>query len=445
MECVETIALKPLVPGEPHTSPANYFCGLPQLPDHIEWPRTKQGTAMHFLAQLDCASVPAAQDAPALPDTGTLFVFQDMFGGEAKVIFADQSAEGLPERPCPEDCAPLIPSEYERPMMGPEHPVNVPDMLADVDVVQVARPWEPKVPFQPETIKTLSPMAVFEDHEVASAVQDHIRRQALPHEEGAYSNAVFALDWLPNWFKTYEHNRFNQVLRLVPDSYPYRWDDIRSATYCFIDKVKSAEQNELDAADKLWPAGIQKQAYDWYVTSAKHDPLEAIPADIAQDYRSWLVQLDQAAAEIPAETEDEDGRTRRDRLDLEWTFKMFMDPLGMAGHYGAFGETMHWLLHDETATDVPDFIRDVGAAYLKFQRSCTDLRGSNTHHVPNHHALFPPNAPDHMQEGEVPLFRFTCGNGIRSHWGDCCDLQITINADDLAARRFDRCDAKVLW
>lgn len=210
-------------------------------------------------------------------------------------------------------------------MLGYDYGERAPDVLTDIDVTRVARPWEPKVPFEPETIKIASVTNHFEDHEEVHFVSEHVKRQALPHEEGAYSNAVFALDWLPNWFKTYEHNAYYHVLRLVPETYPYRWDDIRAATHEMFRSLEGLEPNERAAA---------KQAYDWY------------------------------------------GQARRDRLDLEWTFKMLMEPLGMAGKYQAFGEMMHWILHDDTQTDVLDFIRDVATAYRKFGRSCTDLPGS---------------------------------------------------------------------
>ncbi|WP_167737684.1 DUF1963 domain-containing protein [Sphingomonas parva] len=48
------------------------FGGLPRLPDGVEWPRTPNGTPLHFLLQIDCADLPFRS---SLPESGVLFFF----------------------------------------------------------------------------------------------------------------------------------------------------------------------------------------------------------------------------------------------------------------------------------------------------------------------------------------------------------------------------------
>lgn len=50
--------------------------GLPALPAGCDWPRSTEGMPLHFLAQIDCAELPAGSDA--LPEEGLLFFFARM-------------------------------------------------------------------------------------------------------------------------------------------------------------------------------------------------------------------------------------------------------------------------------------------------------------------------------------------------------------------------------
>jgi hypothetical protein len=61
-------------PYPPHAGrPTNSkFGGLPNLPAHYDWPRTPNGTPLHFLAQIDCADI--GFPTP-LPERGVLFFF----------------------------------------------------------------------------------------------------------------------------------------------------------------------------------------------------------------------------------------------------------------------------------------------------------------------------------------------------------------------------------
>ncbi|MBT0958970.1 DUF1963 domain-containing protein [Alphaproteobacteria bacterium KMM 3653] len=93
--------------------------GLPQLPDHIEWPELTDEDAYHFYAQIDFATLPRelrcggiTYDLPAFPKSGSLFVFLPL-GGEDHVhyepmlIFTDDPVGSRPLRSAPEN-TPLL-------------------------------------------------------------------------------------------------------------------------------------------------------------------------------------------------------------------------------------------------------------------------------------------------------------------------------------------------
>lgn len=91
------------------------FGGLPALPPDIEWPRMADGTALHFLVQIDCGALPFHS---ALPERGMLFFFgrddeeqiwdEDFNGDKAwRVIHAPDASGGDPGRAAPADLPPI--------------------------------------------------------------------------------------------------------------------------------------------------------------------------------------------------------------------------------------------------------------------------------------------------------------------------------------------------
>lgn len=85
--------------------------GEPTLPPEIEWPFRyseiqQESIPLHFLAQINLASVPRLEGLPELPENGTLFFFYDAVLGdpekeETRVIFVPGDVQGYPYRPMP--------------------------------------------------------------------------------------------------------------------------------------------------------------------------------------------------------------------------------------------------------------------------------------------------------------------------------------------------------
>ena len=96
---------------------SSWLGGRPCLPARLPWPRDlRQGTALHFLAQIDCEDLPTLNGASPLPRDGRLLFFADLDeerlwpgsldeqrGAATRVIYVPKSEETPEERDPPED------------------------------------------------------------------------------------------------------------------------------------------------------------------------------------------------------------------------------------------------------------------------------------------------------------------------------------------------------
>ncbi len=90
-----------------------WFGRSPTLPERYDWPwfmaREEPQAPMHFLAQINLASVPEVDGTPSLPKTGTLFFFFDPMiapvydtpPGSGRVIYCPDDVSNVPLRKMP--------------------------------------------------------------------------------------------------------------------------------------------------------------------------------------------------------------------------------------------------------------------------------------------------------------------------------------------------------
>jgi uncharacterized protein YwqG len=101
--------------------------GLPELPPTIPWPRQgKVKTPLHFLVQIDLASLPATPlipGGPTLPSRGLLYFFGDV---EEEMLWEDESERGTAY-----DCTRVIFSESGGARVTPPE-----------DIPQIGHGWE---------------------------------------------------------------------------------------------------------------------------------------------------------------------------------------------------------------------------------------------------------------------------------------------------------------
>ena len=84
------LALRPYPPIDMPKTQSD-LGGSPQLPAGIEWPRASDGTALHFLAAIDCAELPKT-NAP-LPASGLLLFFARI---DEEMVWDERNPHGIP-------------------------------------------------------------------------------------------------------------------------------------------------------------------------------------------------------------------------------------------------------------------------------------------------------------------------------------------------------------
>ncbi len=122
------IFLKPSPPStiDPHA--VCFFGGKPKMPPEMEWPCSDPLTPdlpLHFLAQIDCASLPReltvgdiSFPTPDFPKTGTFFLFMHLDNDEAwnlatRLIYRSDDTTTFVERDPPENLFSMLPEHHE--------------------------------------------------------------------------------------------------------------------------------------------------------------------------------------------------------------------------------------------------------------------------------------------------------------------------------------------
>lgn len=450
-EMLPQIALKSLTPFEKPRAPNNYFCGAPQLPAGMDWPCMSEGYPLGFLMQVDCASLPRAAgagtahlDLPQFPEKGTLFIFaydylDEMDTESFRVLYTAEDTSDLPERAPPE-------ALQQRPEYTPY------SIKTRAREGKAPRP-EPKRPFDPVAFTTIAPPAYgADDFEEKQAFVEKFGG-AFPHEEKAVPEVTLLIDWLPNFRSMYfgADRRFRTIkvaapVRNIPQSYPWRWGDISTATEHFPqDKygdVAPARRDAVFGADRI------AQGEMWKQKAAAFDPLARISQDDRAAYRTWLLDMDACLGRIPPMPKNESDAGYRLRMELQYAFEGIMERLAKPYEtvlHGHLPDTLHYLAFDENADDLPTEMREVVAEMVRFGRSDTQLRGNQTYHRPFNDLMFASDDETAASPGDVMLFALGSGIGLPVQWGDCCTLQVWIEAEDLAAAQFDRIRPVIKW
>jgi hypothetical protein len=112
------VALQRIYPPTAFPYVRSWLGGLPQLPNHVQWPlgvSHGQSVPMHFLAQIDCTELPHVD--PDMPTEGMLFFFAvhdddpdwsaDDPHDRVRVIYAPQVRPSQRERPAPRRLRPI--------------------------------------------------------------------------------------------------------------------------------------------------------------------------------------------------------------------------------------------------------------------------------------------------------------------------------------------------
>lgn len=450
------LILKPLVPGEPTT--ANQFCGWPQLPTSLEWPCNSEGQPLHFLMQLDCATLPALVDGlalPELPSEGTFFLFVDaltngLYEGAVRLIYTPDTVSHLPFVEPPATLAPLRDEGFHRTSLGifrRDYGRKPPE----TDVPIQAPNWEPRLPFEMVPYVGVESAEYSEELEV---LERAALERALPEDPLAENMVSAIIDFLPNWTAALSKKiaedmyKLENGVQLVPPSFPWRWSDIQECMVSYFEQyrflicpedIDERDEQAARAREALWGSELDSDVRAWAARVMQENPLGRIPQDVAEEYRAWLVRLDTAGATLPIET-DQETRAERDwRFDLHNAFFTTLEPLATP----PLRATRHFTLHDDNADDIPADIRSLAANQLRYDRSSTEFRSERR--KPSPHVLFGPKDPGDVESEDILLLTIATDYGLTTLWGQGSALQIWISPEDLAGCRFDRVRAQIGW
>lgn len=392
------VILKPLLPGEPRSSQSNYFCGWPELPAELAWPRIEGGPPLHFIAQVDCVTLPRALQLngqshvyPAFPERGALFLFiccnQDLIDRQdaVRVIHWPEPVTGLPQREPPADTPLLLRENHSA--MGGGAPIA----------------WDRRLPFEPV------PFASCETVDGVRPTYDDMLFHTLPPEPGAIEYFVY---------------RWPRHAPDIPANYPWCWEALRSACEAL------AKSSLGSSRTTCLPKDLGAQAARWLAYSEGKDRFAPIDADLGRHFRAWIAGLYRAYDLV------DECFPRDKNFDRHWdagnvvekAMAKFAEPVPLA---------LHYLLEDAEAYGIPSDLTALAEGELKGQRSSRNGRPPPYPHQMAGYVPALQSAADEHRD-DVLLFHINSGGGLTTNWGDTGVAQIWIGREDLAARRFER-------
>ncbi len=376
--------------------------GVPLTSGSFIWPRGKFGQPLHFIMQLDCSEVPEAARLDLLPDSGMLYLFQDL-----------NWAEGF-------DCSWL----YEPADAGSKQPLAPPQDLGPAYGKQALYQWKwaaeesacprllPRRPFRPVAITIPEQLRIPADHDAAEDGPPILWQGAdgladmLEQVQGGPVTS--------SYFSVKELSTPDEPLVRPFDNFPH---DPRAILHCAALMADRAERSlrhpetwmfkDLTEADRTALLHrIRKEALEWRDMGATRPPFSAVSRKISDHFWSWLRQYHKLAkyvlpGALPLSVEDslEASAEAAGRVPAKVAERMrFRHVFAQRSESG-----MH--------VNTPD----------RMLAAPIDIQGNNWE-----------RAHDHLL-----LLEISSNDGIGHHLGDGV-LQYWIKPDDLAARRFDR-------
>jgi hypothetical protein len=382
--------------GEPGNSK---FGGFPTLPAHYEWPRTANGTPLHFFAQIDCAEITFPTP---LPGRGVLFFFGrdedehlwDDPTGDCRVLYAPDGVAGPPPREPPADLMPVggIYNSHWREYLrdrepGPNFHVEWPLHLLPIDTwPDNAMYGEMDWPDEEES------------DEYAERLQE-LREEALTRAIGERPELDPA-EITPQW----------RAARAIfahaedgPEAYPQHWITIHYAARALLHRPArfsgdTALQAQMAAAAEEWLRRSNEAGHDSPVTEEDR-----------RAFRAWLRSLERGFDDSGL------GSTGTDLVLLS-----------------LLATIRAWAGDADRAARVPPHVYEA----LRFYFAPPSHPGVHFSQMLGH----APSAQSPLDPGDptVCLLNLASDRGIGWTFGDAGYCTFFIDPDDLAEREFSR-------
>jgi len=397
---------RPFPPTEEDRASSLFFGGLPQAPSGFAWPRRSDGRALTFIAQIDCARLPAASEVPdraLLPESGALLFFIDMNGD--RWLNDTQYVHYVPAGTW---TAVELPVDLV-PFAGPENAAYVERWAngSDNDGHRFSRTsrrfaMEPvpldTAPLAPADETEWDPWYLRTQAEAAAALDAAFGPPVLA--AGRAKPAGYAGLWRP--FDAFPHSR--RALRTIAGNLAHEFDRA-------IEKAEDEDRPKLEHA--------RDEAVRWRDTRAD-EPLEsALDSSAREEFWQWLETLHAS--------------------DLKLLYdKSIKIPLGILVDQTA-DETVQYSIAagGPSAELIPE---EVVSRIAMYHAKRWRLESGSATHSYDHQMLGqpmiiqdPPEAEDHRL-----LAQFSYDSGLGWRFGDVGAFQYWLKPEDLAAGRWGR-------
>lgn len=378
----------------------SYLGGLPCLPEGAEWPRNGEGRAMHFLAQIDCASLPRTPEG--YPRDGLLLFFalltedsycEDDFSEFCRVLYIDPAQTGAPERHPPTDLEPIAALKwgpYQNFRFANQQPCIVSRWPIEFHPLYT---WPAMVPGM--DYSELAEGSYFE-------LLDAVRGTQIKEIDGQSSDGRG-----PHWTWASMSAFDTQCDR----DFPQCWLAVECIARSFLDITDLSEG--LGFMVNIVQKGERDRARKFIDTAKQHDAWAAPTRDQANAFYRWMNRL---------------LRTRHDEL-----YQNACDAIE-AGMLAVLRQ----------AAPLPKAREVIPPEYFaKLQAFHSPSQGS-TNSTPHIHQMFghrfpgPSDPRDWDSEENVLLLQIYSDDALPFLFGDKGYLQFVISREDMISERFDR-------
>jgi uncharacterized protein YwqG len=409
--------------------------GLPTLPKNVEWPRASDGTPLHFLARIDCSELPESNGP--LPKSGTLHFFarlnedldwNEPYSDYARVIYHDD--------------------KVDQPLLPPDDLPSI-EWASDCFESQMRLPGEPKAsnhpawPLQFKTIRSWPPLLTEPSDAATSNEYRNIVGRARAAEVVRVTGRLNG-SLRPNWGE-YCFDRNGKSFLKLPDrsnasaEFPEAWiiaeRIARAMAHLANEKIqyfqsvieKGKRLQSVDAPEQILVKFeiIANQALVWVHRAQKSGLGTAMGTAEAKEYREWLVHLG-----------------RDDLFDIFYLASKSLEH-GMksaVNHCGGSRQAssvvpVEYMNRLESAHSM--ISTDLGAFAKAPARNISALHHQMLGHAPTSQNF------ERQSSQDILLLQLVSDSGVDFIFCDCGEIQFWIDAEDLAARRFDRVKANV--
>ncbi|NSX55451.1 DUF1963 domain-containing protein [Parasulfitobacter algicola] len=395
---------RPFLLDENNDTSLSHLGGLPSLPVNIDWPRDSYERAMHFLAQIDCASLPKISFN--LPNAGLLLFFgclddEDCWQAPNSVRVIHVLDTHHEKHKPPDDLLPLFPHGHQR-----YRTLEMPDDAP----VKVFRHW----PVQLYRVDDWPTHVQGCDwQELTDRKYDDMRERMIAAELFRVTGTA------PNFTDKYPHWRY-RCPRDLDDGPPF------PQVWGMIDKIARAFCYHSDRSDKdlISQDDLQAKAVTRahaFIKQARRIASNHIPTVRDSTYfLDWLrplISSDNDAVQHLIKDAVSDGM----RMALE---EMAIDPVGRANVPADYFQEASWHYLPTTAhldaTLRPRF------------------RADYSHHKMLGYRRMGGADPDFDNDDNVMLLQLFSDDALQFCFYDHGFAEFWISKKDLADRRFDK-------